>query len=79
MKFKNDGIKKILLILISLSFIITSAGCSSQAAEIYRVGTWKTAQTIQPFYYEEYLEDEIEILPFTRSWNVRIFIHSMHR
>ena len=33
----------------------------------YRLGTWKTAQTIQPFFYEEYLPtgDRLALFTFT--------------
>ncbi|SHI93277.1 NitT/TauT family transport system substrate-binding protein [Dethiosulfatibacter aminovorans DSM 17477] len=65
MKFRVYDMKRIVLLLISTMLVIVSAGCSSEAAEGYRVGTWKTAQTIQPFYYENYLEEHIEVLPFT--------------
>jgi NitT/TauT family transport system substrate-binding protein len=36
-------------------------------AQEYRVGTWKTAQTIQPFFYEKYLApgDRVRIFTFT--------------
>jgi len=37
-------------------------------AESYRVGTWKTAQTIQPFYYEKFLSgtaSRVTVHPFT--------------
>ncbi|WP_310599986.1 NrtA/SsuA/CpmA family ABC transporter substrate-binding protein [Desulfobulbus sp.] len=36
-------------------------------ADRYRVGTWKTAQTIQPFFYREFLakEDTVSVSPFT--------------
>lgn len=36
------------------------------AAEPYRVGTWKTAQTIQPFLYERFSpETRVDVRPFT--------------
>jgi len=36
-------------------------------ADQYRVGTWKTAQTIQPFIYHEFLakDDAVTVFPFT--------------
>ncbi|NMA11999.1 MAG: ABC transporter substrate-binding protein [Chloroflexi bacterium] len=56
------------LVLVIILFAV--AGCTSQkptASQSFKVGTWKTAQTIQPFYYSEYLPegDTIEVLPFT--------------
>lgn len=40
------------------------------AAEVWRVGTWKTAQTIQPFLYEKYASPatpglKVDVRPFT--------------
>lgn len=40
------------------------------AAEVWRVGTWKTAQTIQPFLYQKYAAPtnpglQVEVRPFT--------------
>ncbi len=42
--------------------------CSGSAhAEQFRVGTWKTAQTIAPFFYQEVLgkKDTVTVFPFT--------------
>jgi NitT/TauT family transport system substrate-binding protein len=43
-----------------------AAGATALAAE-YRVGTWKTAQTIQPFYYQDHLAgtDRCRVYSFT--------------
>ena len=49
----------ILLILTALSVP------SAHAAEGFRVGTWKTAQTIAPFFYQDYLPGGAEVLSFT--------------
>ncbi len=43
---------------------------TSTAAEAWRVGTWKTAQTIQPFLYQHYAapfapDTTVTVLPFT--------------
>ncbi len=36
------------------------------AGEVWNVGTWKTAQTVQPFLYHEYAGDaEVTVHPFT--------------
>lgn len=37
----------------------------SFAAEPYKLGTWKTAQTIQPFYYEQFLPESSEATVFS--------------
>lgn len=56
------------------SFIVLIAlfasGCTDNAVQDTQsatVGTWKTAQTIQPFLYQEHVADDyiIEVLPFT--------------
>lgn len=52
----------ILLILICCALVVP-AGLS---AETWRVGTWKTAQTIQPFFYEQFAEGpRVRVFPFT--------------
>lgn len=41
---------------------------AAPAAEVWRVGTWKTAQTIQPFVYARYAAPptpQVEVRPFT--------------
>lgn len=35
------------------------------AGDSWRVGTWKTAQTIQPFFYERFTDSAVTVLPFT--------------
>ncbi len=38
----------------------------AQAQEPWRVGTWKTAQTIQPFFYQQFLpRQKVAVFPFT--------------
>ncbi len=54
--------------LIAVLLVLVAFGGSSllQAAD-YRVGTWKTAQTIQPFFYQDFLAkgDTAQIFSFT--------------
>lgn len=61
--------KHSIIILFLLSMIIGCTSCSQVEDTIIdmKVGTWKTAQTIQPFYYEQFVEEniDIEVLPFT--------------
>ena len=50
--------------------LLFSAGCGdgeSANEQRFKVGTWKTAQTIQPFFYEQVAEDDskLKVLPFT--------------
>jgi NitT/TauT family transport system substrate-binding protein len=43
-------------------------------AEDLRVGTWKTAQTIQPFFYEKFLDrnDKLQVFSFTNPADQRM-------
>jgi len=55
-------IKKIILSFVAL---VLSA-LSVSAGEIWNIGTWKTAQTIQPFLYQKYAGDTTVVVhPFT--------------
>ena len=64
--------KKLVLtvLLISLLCAVVLSGCNKESttanAQI-KVGTWKTAQTIQPFFYQDFVQDlyNIQVLPFT--------------
>ncbi len=49
---------------ILLASILFAVPCP---AEDLRVGTWKTAQTIQPFFYQDFLpkKQKVRIFPFT--------------
>jgi NitT/TauT family transport system substrate-binding protein len=61
----KKGIALILsiIILVAAVFLITNTG----GTRGLKVGTWKTAQTIQPFYYAEFMsgQGDVEVLPFT--------------
>ncbi len=62
--------KKILIFLVLTFSLVVLSGCNGKTpapGTKARVGTWKTAQTIQPFLYEKYLADQyqVEVLPFT--------------
>jgi NitT/TauT family transport system substrate-binding protein len=70
--------KRSLLLIVCLIFINLFAftGCEKNQAPEHinaNVGTWKTAQTIQPFYYHEYLEadDSIKVVPFTNPGDMK--------
>jgi NitT/TauT family transport system substrate-binding protein len=65
--------RKILCTLIVLS-LLTLVGCQSadqEASEVIRVGTWKTAQTIQPFLYSEWMEADVSVLSFTNPGDMK--------
>lgn len=71
--------KKLILSILTILTCLALVGCGSQSGpgqdqvggqkhkEVIKVGTWKTAQTIQPFLYNQFLEenDKVEVLPFT--------------
>lgn len=51
---------------ILLAICLCLAAVSTVAAEsTIKVGTWKTAQTIQPFYYQQFLPDKVQVHSFT--------------
>ena len=58
------------LALLFIFGVFLLSGCANQASPAVneaRVGTWKTAQTIQPFLYQNHLPPNfnLEVLPFT--------------
>ena len=72
--------KKAIAILLMLMMAIGSVACGSdqKGQKIdtgidAKVGTWKTAQTIQPFFYQEYAGDNsiVEVLPFTNPGDMK--------
>jgi len=54
------------IVLLLIACIVLGYGHAVRA-EHFRVGTWKTAQTIQPFFYQEHLAagDTVEVFSFT--------------
>lgn len=62
--------RMLLGLLVAISFWAVGAANLAAAAEVWHVGTWKTAQTIQPFLYEKYATPanpglQVEVRPFT--------------
>ncbi|MDG6243276.1 MAG: ABC transporter substrate-binding protein [Methanolobus sp.] len=60
----------VLFTIFMLFLSLLASGCTgdaSESTEKIKVGTWKTAQTIQPFLYQDYIDDRysLEVLPFT--------------
>jgi NitT/TauT family transport system substrate-binding protein len=47
-----------------LGILLVVGGCGKSAKK-YRVGTWKTAQTIQPFFYAEVGKVSVDVFAFT--------------
>jgi NitT/TauT family transport system substrate-binding protein len=68
--------KKLMVPLIFAALVIVLAGCSEKKEDVSfkaKVGTWKTAQTIQPFFYQDYLNagDSIEVVSFTNPGDMK--------
>jgi NitT/TauT family transport system substrate-binding protein len=53
--------------VIIMAAFLTAIGSTSVHAADFKVGTWKTAQTIQPFFYQDFLseQDTVKVYPFT--------------
>ncbi|BBO81085.1 hypothetical protein DSCO28_16510 [Desulfosarcina ovata subsp. sediminis] len=58
-------IKSILILVLSMGFFHDAAVFAEP--QVVRLGTWKTAQTIQPFYYQQFLPAKYKskVFPFT--------------
>lgn len=69
--------KKLLSVILSSTILAGSiAGCSKKEesnAKDMTVGTWKTAQTIQPFFYEQFSDENenLEVKPFTNPGDMK--------
>ena len=75
---KGSGtMKKIIMFFLCTVLVFSLTGCGSKAEKdasiLTKVGTWKTAQTIQPFFYQDYLEtnDVVEVTPFTNPGDMK--------
>jgi len=55
--------KRLLAQALVLAFILITAAAAS--AQSLRLGTWKTAQIIQPFFYQQFLPDASKAQVFT--------------
>jgi NitT/TauT family transport system substrate-binding protein len=69
--------RRIIMLFLSLTLVFSLTGCGGTAGKDAsmpaRVGTWKTAQTIQPFFYQDYLaaNDVVEVIPFTNPGDMK--------
>ncbi len=59
-----------MLSMVIILLLLASSGCLgsiSHEGQTSNVGTWKTAQTIQPFLYQDFVADDhlVNVLPFT--------------
>jgi NitT/TauT family transport system substrate-binding protein len=59
--------RTITCITVTLTILATLSLSTPVQADQFKVGTWKTAQTIQPFFYQEFLAkgDVVTVYPFT--------------
>jgi NitT/TauT family transport system substrate-binding protein len=51
--------------LIFFGLVFLSITYPVAAETVFRVGTWKTPQTIQPFFYDQFLTQKVEVFSFT--------------
>lgn len=58
------SIRHVYKTIISCLILLLLCGCCGDGEYTYHVGTWKTAQTIQPYGYKEYLKN-VNVLPFS--------------
>lgn len=65
-------------LLVCLTALVLCVGCAQKADKgdskeqmTMTVGTWKTAQTIQPFFYSEFTEDTVNVKPFTNPGDMK--------
>lgn len=68
--------KKLTGLILCMIFIFSCAGCSNKAADVSieaKVGTWKTAQTIQPFFYQDNINTtyKVEVTAFTNPGDMK--------
>ena len=54
-------------LIVTLTLLAPLILSAPVRADQYRVGTWKTAQTIQPFFYQQFLAkgETVTVFPFT--------------
>lgn len=58
---------KTLLMIIAAGLLLAMSGTAPVSADEFRIGTWKTAQTLAPFYYPDFIRggDSVNVYPFT--------------
>ncbi len=72
--------KKGILLFLCIALVMALTACDGEdqkadegAPNDTKVATWKTAQTITPFFYEDFLgeEDKVEVMPFTNPGDMK--------
>ncbi|MBU1002717.1 MAG: ABC transporter substrate-binding protein [Proteobacteria bacterium] len=57
--------RTVIALLALCGLILFTTAAPIRADEPWKVGTWKTAQTIQPFFYEQATGHPVQVFPFT--------------
>lgn len=66
--------KRLCILLTVVIMVFAFCGCGSKEAQTVNVGSWQTAQTIQPFFYEDFVDAEtyeLSTLPFTNPGDMK--------
>lgn len=66
--------KKLLALALTIVMLLGFCGCGAEKQEEVNVGSWQTAQTIQPFFYEDFVDGDkytLESLPFTNPGDMK--------
>ena len=69
--------KKVIALVLCVALLFPLTGCNNNSAEVEtsqaKVATWKTAQTITPFFYQDFLpaDHQVEISPFTNPGDMK--------
>ena len=70
----KKGRRKFAWLSLFLVPLLSVALCFPALSQEFRVGTWKTAQTIQPFYYEGFLPEpaRVSVFAFTNPADQKV-------
>jgi NitT/TauT family transport system substrate-binding protein len=70
--------KKITLIILCFMLVFSLASCGTNnqgqgEVTAIQVGTWKTPQTITPFFYQDFMSEEfnVNVVPFTNPGDMK--------
>ena len=50
---------------LAVSTLLLSVAAPAFGGQAFRVGTWKTPQTIQPFFYQRFISQKVDVFAFT--------------
>ncbi|TYQ12722.1 UNVERIFIED_CONTAM: NitT/TauT family transport system substrate-binding protein [Acetivibrio alkalicellulosi] len=65
--------KKAIIFIMTLVLLLVGCKSHNNKSLNLKVGTWKTAQTIQPFFYNDYINSNhtVEAVPFTNPGDMK--------